>query len=70
MAESPRSERKHHEAGQVGKQPQDDSSQHDHAATMPRIADGPATESVHLGSNIRGAQRRAQPRDMGVPPLR
>jgi len=70
MAESPRSERKHHEAGQVGKQPQDDSSQHDHAATMPRVADGPATESVRLRSNICGAQRRAQPRDMGVPPLR
>jgi len=46
----------HDEAGQVGKQPKDDSSQEDHATIVPRLAEGPATESVRPGSNICGAQ--------------
>ena len=45
----------HDEAGQVGKQPKDDSSQEDHATIVPRLAEGPATESVRPGSNFCGA---------------
>jgi hypothetical protein len=33
----------HNEAGQVGKQPKDDSSQHDHATIMQQLAESPAT---------------------------
>ena len=44
------------EAGQVGKQLNDDSSQHDHATIMPQAGEGPATRSVRPGLNIFGAQ--------------
>jgi hypothetical protein len=46
----------HNEAGRVGKQPKDDSSQRDHATIVPQLADGPATGSVRPGSNFCGAQ--------------
>jgi hypothetical protein len=48
--------RRHSEAGQVGKQPKDDSSRRDHATIMPQLGKGAATRSVRLGSNICGAQ--------------
>jgi transposase InsO family protein len=53
---SPRSERQHNKAGQVRKEPNDDSSQGGHATMMPPLDEGPATGSVRPGSNICGAQ--------------
>lgn len=47
---------RHDEAGQVGKLPKDDSSQHDHVMIMPQLADDPATASVLARSNVCGAQ--------------
>jgi len=48
--------RRHDEAGQIGKQLNDDSSQRDHATIMPQLGEGSATGSVRPGSNICGAQ--------------
>jgi len=47
---------RHDEAGQVDKQPKDDSSQRDHATIMPRVGEGPETGSVRPESDICGAQ--------------
>jgi hypothetical protein len=47
---------RHNEAGLVGEQPNDVSSQHDHATIMPQVGEDPATGSVRPGSNICGAQ--------------
>jgi len=46
--------RRHDEAGQVGTQPKDDSSQHDHVTIMPQVGDGPATGALE-GSGPRRA---------------
>ena len=53
----PRSERRHNQAGQVGRFLKADSNQHDHATIMPRLGDGPATGSVRFGTDSCGAQR-------------
>jgi toxin HigB-1 len=58
---SPWCEQQHSEAGQVGKQLSDDSSQRDHATIMPQLGKGPATRSIRLGSNICGAQAPDEP---------
>jgi len=53
---SPRSERQHDEAGRVGKWPNDDSGQRDHATITLQPADGPATGSVRPAADACRAQ--------------